>query len=303
MNTSSFGVERGTLIRVPATANLMIDSDDRNKQLNPSPFQFSIYRSQTIIPGYFSRIGATEVVVEWCQNNINGPLNQISLDVSGYSFTATIAPGIYNVAQCLDAILAEANTELKTHFGPLASVLSVVDLSGNVAITSNNGVLLEVPDDAVNNPNGSIDPNADSISLAQRLDISIGDGAEKLIIVNCPDLRPYRYMDIVSENLTAVQDVKDATTQTLDRNVLCRWYFSEDTPSGNDAYGFPILMGYERYCRRRIFNPPKQIKWEQNLPVSNLTFSCYDPDGNLLLDLGVGTSLTNWLMTLQLSEG
>ena len=292
MNTSSFGVERGTLIRVPATANLMIDSDDRDKVRDPSPFQFSIYRSQTIIPGYFSRIGATEVVVEWCQNNINGPTNDsMDLDVSGTPITISIAPGIYNVAQCLDAVVADLNTQCVSTFGPgAANLFSIVQQNGQVLLKTRNGTTFEFP-------------TQQPSTLAMQLDLPLGESPEAFAVINCPDLRPYRYMDIVSENLTSVQDVKDATTQTLDRNVLCRWYFSEDTPSGNDAYGFPILMGYERYCRRRIFNPPKQIKWEQNLPVSNLTFACYDPEGNLLQDQGAATSMTNWLMTLQLSEG
>ena len=301
MNTSSFGVEKGTLIRVPAVANLMVDSADR--PIGSSPFQFQIYRPQPLMSGFFTRIAPTEVVVEWCQNNINPPYNEITLDVSGYTFTVDIAPGIYNVAQCLDAVVTEANTDLKIHFPAGFPTLSVQDVSGGTVIKANNGVLLSVPDDAINNPNSNPNPNGDRISLAQRLDVSIGEDPEPIILINCPDLRPYRYMDIVCEYLTAVQDAKDGTTQIRDRDVLIRWYFSDDVPSAVDSYGFPILMGYDRYCRRRIYNPPKQIKWEQNTPITNLTFSCYDPDGNLLVDQGSATPATNWLMTLQLSEG
>jgi hypothetical protein len=303
MNTSSFGVEKGTLIKQPAISNLMVDSADRDESRNPSPFDFQIARRQTLLSGFFGRIATTEVVVEWCQNNINAPQNRISLDVSGFVFTTTIAPGIYNVAQAVDAIIAEANRLLTVQFAATAPVLSVVDLSGGVVIKANNNVLLSVPDNAVNNPTGVANPNLLSVSLAERLDVTIGEDPEIIILINCPDLRPYRYMDIVCEDLTSVQDAKDATTQLISRDVLCRWYFSEDTPGFNDSLGFPILMGYERYCRRRIFNPPKQIKWEQNTNIGNLTFRCYDPDGDLLVDVGAAQPQTNFLMTLQCSEG
>ena len=58
-------------------------------------------------------------------------------------------------------------------------------------------------------------------------------------------------------------------------------------------------MGYTRFVRRRLYNPPKQIKWQPNQPMGNLSFQVYGDDGDLvtadLLD-------SNWLMTLQLSE-
>ena len=289
MNTSSFGVEKATLIRVPAVANLMVDSADRDSTLFPSPFQFQIVRNQPLMSGFFTRIGTTEVVVEWCQNNIVGNQNDfVIFDVSGWTTPGIqIAPGVYNVAQCLDALVAALNPVVKAHFGAGCPTnlfdIQIVD-GASVQLLTSNGTTFSVQ----------------SGTLANQLDFLTDEPPEAFNIVACPDLRPYRYMDIVCEYLTAVQDAKDGTTQTYDRDVLIRWYFSEDTPSGNDAYGFPILMGYERYCRRRIYNPPKQIKWEQNTPITNLTFACYDEFGNIIQN---PDSKTQWLMTLQLSEG
>ena len=58
-------------------------------------------------------------------------------------------------------------------------------------------------------------------------------------------------------------------------------------------------MGYKPFCLRRIFNPPKQIKWDQNLPVAGvMDFALYDNNGKL----AATTDTTNFLMTLQVSE-
>ena len=286
MNTSAFGVEKATLIRVPATANLMVDSADRSS-VSPSCFNFQIAKPQPLINGYFSRIGATEVVFEWCEDNINATTgNTVGLrDLSGNLTTITIPPGKYTVAQALDAIVAGFNTSAlgaTRDFSVSTTKVPgqvVIDISG--AAVGVTGITTLFP-------------------LWGRLDVGAPANPTNTLFIICPDLRPYRYLDIVCEQLTQVQDVQDAATQTYDRNVLVRWYFSEDTPSGSDAYGFPILMGYERFCRRRIYNPPKQIKWEQNLQVGNLSFSVFDDNGDLLPS---SDAKTNWLMTLQLSEG
>lgn len=98
--------------------------------------------------------------------------------------------------------------------------------------------------------------------------------------------------------LTYNQAVKDASTSPNERDVLCRWYFDYDNQTPTDGYGFPILMGYAPFCLRRLFNPPKQIQWETNIPVGNLSFQLYDDDGTLV----PVNSRTEYLMTLQVSE-
>ena len=287
MNTSSFGVERGTLIRVPATANLMFDSADRNTAINPSAWDFSIYKSQALINGYFSRIGATEVVMEWCEDNINATLgNTVGLrDLSGALTTITIPPGKYTVAQALNAIVAGFNASALASGAVRTFSVSTTKVPGQVCIDiSGLGVIV----------------TNTTTPLWQRLDYGSLTATTNTILIICPDLRPVRYVDIVTDKLTAVQDVQDAATSTTDRNVLVRWYFSYDEQNLSDAYGFPILMGYTRFCLRRLYNPPKQIKWEQNLPIGGLQFQVYDDNGNLLPPSDANT---NWLMTLQLSEG
>jgi hypothetical protein len=288
MNTSAFGVERGTLIRVPATANLMIDSADRNSSVYPSAWNFTISKNQPYVSGFFSRIGATEVVLEWCEDNISAPNNTVGLrDLSGNMETITIPPGKYTIAQALNAIVAGFNAS------PLASG-SIRQFS--VSTTKVPGqVVIDISGLAV-----GVNGITTAFPLWSRLDVGAAANPTNTLLILCPDLRPYRYIDFVSDNLTSVQDARDASTATTDRTVLNRWYFSYDEQNLLDQYGFPILMGYTRFCLRRLYNPPKQIKWEQNLPISNLAFSVYDDSGNLL---ATSDDSSQWLMTLQLSEG
>jgi hypothetical protein len=282
MNTSAFGVERGTLIRVPAVANLMVDSADRDTNQFPNPFSFQINKKQPYVTGFFSRIGATEVVLEWCYDNINTSNNTWIVDVSGATLTTTVPIGIYTVEQLINALKASFEAQHPTY------TLTIDSADGQVVLTPAG------PDGP-----GPVDTVVSPINTLLDLSGITITGTEQGLLVGCPDLRPFRYVDIVSENLTAVQDAKDATTQTYDRNVLVRWYFSFDDPPQLDSLGFPILMGYTRFCLRRIYNPPKQIKWEQNLPISNLAFAVYDPSGNIVK----GNADDNFLITLQLSEG
>jgi hypothetical protein len=290
MNTSAFGVEKATLIRYPSTANLMIDSEDRSLVRDPSAWDFQITKKQALLNGFFTRVGATEVVMEWCEPNIASKYNNntITFDLSGTGAntftgqeTLTIPEGQYTVFELLQQIKEELN-----------------DLSGTTGITFidntsfGSALILEAK-------GGEFFIPPITEVLVEQLGLATGDW-DFLFVPNCPDLRPYRYLDFVCEQLTAVQDVKDSSTQVIARDTIVRWYFAEDVPETLDAGDYPILQGYLSFKRRRLYNPPKQIKWEQNLSLGNLRWSVYAPDGELAEESNIDT---NWLMTLQLSEG
>lgn len=275
---SSYGPEKAVTIRYPATANLMIDSNDRDTTRFPSAWDFQITKSQSIQNGFFTRVGTTEVVLEWCEPNL--VLQDITFDISGASVrsnqTVTYASESLTVADLLDSIctnLAGAN----------GCTFTVSQKLGYWGIDCSGGKFTVV-----------------STPLAVNLGLNIGGAlATRQIINECTDIRRFRYIDITSPQLTYAQDLKDNSTQTVNRDVLCRWYFAEDVPENRDQYGFPILQGYLPFVRRRIFNPPKQIKWDNNLPLGNLVFQTFDQDGTLL---SPSDAQTEFLMTLQLSE-
>ena len=304
MNTSAFGVEKGTNVRVPSTANLMVDSADRFAYTTTSPWDFSITKKQNLINGYFTRIGVTEVVLDWGYPNVSsyaGPTqsgNNIYkvTEISGVTLTpaqtVTLPDNNYTVEEVLDTLVSLLNAVNWAGAGAPAPapVFSVGTVNGQTGLLCTRTFKF--------------------LSSNNSIDSVLGCGLQSGVAINLmivrptADLRPYVYIDFVCDQLTAVQDVKDTSTQQVTRDVLTRWYFDEDTQEGYDGYGFPIFMGYKPFRRRRIFNPPKQIKWEQNFNVGNLKFSVYDNIGNLLPYSAANgqTIANNWRMTLQLSE-
>jgi hypothetical protein len=275
----------------------MVDSADRNENIFPSPFDFQITKSNSLLNGFFSRIGTTEVVLEWCQPNISAALgnNTVVMDVSGVGaldisgiITLTLPSGNYTVAQACDAI-CDLFLDNYNVLSPNNPILGVNQTSLGVLFSSvapNLFLFRFLPGPLVNQLN-ILSPVAPPTLASTAL-------------VGCPDLRPYRYIDFVSSDLTLCQDVKDSSTAPIVRDVLCRWYFAWDEPPELDALGFPILMGYTRFAARRIFNPPKQIKWDNTIPIGNLRFQVYS-DAGVLLSPPMNT-VNNWLMTLQVSE-
>lgn len=296
--TEFFPSEKGVPIRYPSVANLMVDSKDRTEPLVSSPWDFQITKKYSTANGYFTRIGTTEVVLEWCANNISPDLsnNLIFVDISGTGMSSyfdtidvELIEASMTIEEVLDAIVADLNTQLVAAGESIVFTVNPNN-QGGVTIDCSGAYFFFEPS-----------------KLSEQLDLSLKGSSpfvstptSTYLFVDCPDIRPYRFIDFISSDLTYCQDVKDSTTNDIARDVLCRWYFSEDTQESYDGYGFPILMGYRRFCRRRTFNPPKQIKWEANLPIGNMRFQVYGDDQKEIVN--VGFSKSNWLMTLQLSE-
>jgi len=291
MNT--YGVDKGVTLRVPATANLMIDSQDGTKDpsglIRKNPWNFQIFKKQSVINGFFTRVGTTEVVLEWNNPNISGDLSNNELnfiDASGVTQTIILNPAFYTVEQILE--------RLKTEFGNLGITM---DINYDPSVLNDYPCNLEFSEDVEFLPS----------QLTFMLGLS-GDARTTYYLTNV-DLRAYRYLDFVSSDLTYAQDVKDSSTNAVERDVLCRWYMTYDNATPQiDAYGFPVLMGYTPFFIRRLYNPPKQIKWDNNLPLGQLNFQVYGATtGPSRFDqkLVVAPSYdgkSNWLMTLQLSE-
>jgi hypothetical protein len=274
--------DMGVQTRVPATANLMIDSADRT---TGNMDNFAITKNQSILNGFFNRIGTTELVLEWFTPNLFGigANRTFTVNVGGTPYSVLLSTGFYTVAGALNAIVAKLNAI------PVPAVtFSITQVAGTTYLTG-TGNFFVVP-----------------TPLASRLemDVSVTPDDTKEVGADA-DLRPVRYLDFVSDQLTYNQELKDASTTTNDKNVLARWYFAFDQPPALDQYGFPILMGYNAFCLRRTFSPPKQIKWDSRQPVGQLSFQVFT-DQQVLLSANYGATFvnypSNWLMTLQVSE-
>ena len=279
--------EKGVPIRQPSTANLMIDSFDR-KISTSSPFAFDIIKNQSIMNGFFTRIGTTELVLEWRENNISNALQntQIVITQTGSpADTITVPSGLWTVYSALTYIVDALNT---IH-GAGTYVLDATN-PNNLILTATGGATFVVAQG----------------NLQNQLGLTVDVAPTAIMPILGADLRPFRYIDFVCSQLTYNQELKDGSTNPVNKDVLARWYFDWDSPPTLDAGNQPIYMGYSNFSARRLFNPPKQIKWSGNQPIGNLTFEVFGysmvyPNGVALSSI-YPTSLSNWLMTLQVSE-
>jgi hypothetical protein len=123
---------------------------------------------------------------------------------------------------------------------------------------------------------GTVSFNYNSGALATQLGLFPAPGVSTNVIYPAnPNIMPWRYVDMVCDQLTYCQDVKDSTTNNNQKDVLYRWYFAWDDSPNYDVYGFPILQGYTAFAQRRCIGFPKQIKWDPIQTVSNLKFESY----------------------------
>jgi hypothetical protein len=299
--------EKATPFRQPSVANLLLDSNDAIDITQSYSVQY--YKKHNLINGFFTRIAVTEIVLNWFEPNIPGgyTMNWIitqagvptTFVIGGGGGSLALQEGFYTVASLMAFVIKELNRlAINVSSGASAGTAAVF------ATTLSNGY----PEIVITNAGAADEVAVSSITgaLATILRLPangalIGAAANGgLELSPGIDLRPYTYLDFTSDQLTYTQDVKDSSSAAYTKDVLCRWYFAFDEPPALDALGYPILMGYTAFCLRRQFSPPKQIKWEQNLPVGGaLTVEVYGSDGRLADGM---TSPTSWLMTLQVSE-
>jgi hypothetical protein len=285
--------EKATPIRYPSIANLMVDSADRVPAVYPLCNDFQINKKNSLLNGFFTRVGATEVVMEW--NTPNVTTGQFAVDyTTNTSFTHIVIPeGFYTVAELLNDFVVRLN---RANENITWAALPLV--GGGVALEVTTGIntfaLVDIPGKGLLQTLFGLD----ALQRADFSPLTPATGPGDRVLLKTIDLRPTRYIDIVCNQLTNNQAVKDASTAPIVRDVLVRWYFDYDNQSPTDEYGYPILMGYTPFYLRRLYNPPKQIQWQTNIPIGNLSLQLYDSTGVLA---NVNSS-TEYLMTLQISE-
>lgn len=300
--------EGSQTIRYPATANLMIDSDDRNFQSalvqESSPWTFQLSQNQNIQNGFFTRIAATELVLTWNIPNINSAFgNQVFIfDISGDnvgSHAVSLPTGFYTAQKAIDCLVSAMNTAVgSTLFTVVQDCSGVgIDVSGNNEWYPFSEIPLPVQ--------LGFPPGYNTYAVTQ--------------YIQKPDLRAIKYLDFISQDLTYAQRVKDFNTTPTPQNVLQRWYMSWDDQNNLDSYGFPIYQSYTPFTSRKTYNPPKQIKYDNNLPIGNLRWEVwgrfnpaffsvapllngYAPLSQVLPPPDQVPDSSSWQMSLQLSE-
>jgi hypothetical protein len=282
--------ERGVDIREPSTAYLFINSRDRTNLTAPTADYYLASNTQ-IGAGFFTRMAVQEVVMEYSLFNINDTpvpydddgvprvyagTNYFRVTISGATLltvASSITPGFYNVAECMNALVAQLNV--------LTSPTYVWSISGDatfgaVITCRSGGNIVPV---AWRRTDGAENLVWLTLALSFRSDDASGNPVyvTQTYPYN-PALVQYTYIDIQSSQLTYNQNVRDSNTIPPNKSsgqadAIYRWYMAWDTPPDRDQYGFPILMSYEPFNCRRCIPFPKQIAWSPLQTLSSLNLN------------------------------
>lgn len=326
-------VDTGVTQRLSATSLFTIDAEDRFASYaekraapnlpyaqNASPYNFQITKP-SMLNGFMTRLGVTEVVFPWAIPNINVKTNKIILSYQigpAVPATATISvpSGFYTPNQ-LAAYLT-------------AQIAAVTGVPGFATVTyggslgfDNIPVFSYAVADAINNKiawqplpyNTTTYPYPNTTKqLFDLLGFTTGGAGGNDVLTAAPAYglvtycQAIRYVDIVCPQLVQCQSLGDATTQEIGRNALCRVYLTAGSASAELNANDPLFCppGCRPTTLYKMFSQPKQIKWNpaQNM-TSSLNFQVYDDTGALLdtSDISAGfTDYCDWSLTILASE-
>jgi hypothetical protein len=324
--------------RPTSTAILAIDSEDRFAdyndarkepgavpgRLNRSPYDFTIRKNESLMNGFFTRLGVTEVVFPWTLPNINLGTSsvRVTYDVGAGDVTTTVTLdlGFYTPSMIASA-LQTAIRNLDAGLAAFTMTYGVETLIGGTT-TQNPIFEYQTNDPAVTigfSPMPQTGPVYSNPLRKQLFDLlgftDYNNNVQADGQGNVTYCQFTRYIDIVCTQLTANQALKDTMSQVIARDVLCRVYIG-------DAQGVQstVLPSSSTFCPPgcmpttiyRDFTQPKQIMWIPNQPVPGfLQFTVYDDSGTPLTTGnpaadGAGAfsygNGANWSMTMLVTE-
>lgn len=322
--------------RPTSTAILAIDSEDRFRdnvaardittRAASSPYDFTINKNQSLMNGFFTRLGVTEVMFNWMIPNINYQTRIIGFDYRANGAAPIVASsillemGFYTPSMLASAIQTLVRAEDPVILGSFTMTYGV-NLDGQqepvFAYSTNTAAQVRFypldSDDMATPPDINIrsrqlfdllglmtytrivpDPSNGDFALA-------GQGYSTYCQVT-------RYIDIVCTQLTNNQALKDTMSQPVARDVLCRLYLSDSANSQAT-----VLPSSSTFCPAgcmpttlyKDFSQAKQIQWIPNQPVPGyLKFEVFDEDGNNLKLLATDDEDdgTNWAITVLVTE-
>ena len=322
-------------IRPPSTSLLTIDSEDRfssytqasasvlndSQAVNTTPYNFEIQKNESLMNGFFTRVGISEINFPWGIPNINQKTDTMAVFWAGTtsgSSNVTIFPGFYKPSQLAATLQAaiRAVTGIATFNLTYGNgVISDVNTPVFSYDTSDVGQLISFGPLAYNSADY---PYPDTTKQLFHL---LGFSDVNTVEVGRSGQGGYtfcqytRYVDICCFQLTNNQALKDQTSQTVARDMLARIYLGDANIPGNvDASGGSFCPpGCAPFTIHREYASPKQIQWIPNQPIpGRLVFQVFDDAGALLSEVLPSGAPENayaeqagyldWSMTLQVSE-
>ncbi len=312
----------GQTIRPSATALLTIDSEDRFKTVfgrrnavstigklyNWNPYDFQIVKSEALMNGFITRLGVSEIVFPTAAlPNINPKTDTINIIYNAGSGNQEVALKLTNGFYTPYVLASTMTSAVRSLATPLAAFTMVYGV-GNIPCfqykTNTTTTIAFFPNPG-NIPAYPYSENTrqlyDVLGMTYSQNSQLTAAQTATSITNCQDSR---YYDVICSQLTLNQSLKDASSQQIVRDSLCRIYIA-DTNAQNtvqcidQAYTPPGTAPTTIY---RNFTVPKQIQWIPNQSIpGNITIQVYDDNGNLLIPVVPGYGL-DWSMTLLASE-
>lgn len=341
------GIDSAFTQRPVSSAILGIDSEDRFKDgegraiissTNPeikSPYSFTITKETSILNGFFTRIGVTEVNWPWVLPNVNSRTRQIRVEyqpggVGPVTEVAIVLPdGFYTPAQLATAMQVavrniDASLNLFTMVYGIGAPLeplpcpqyasTVVSSIPAFTYNTNNATKIAFQPMVAPSTNAIAELNYPYPAYTRQLFDVLG------LNTNNQTLRTFwysgytfcqavKYFDIVCTQITNNQSLKDNSSQIVNRDMLCRIYVADPSaPSTTDPKSSTFCpAGCMPFNIYRNFATPKYVQWLPNQPVPGvLKVEAYSDDGTLLTKLDLNTergyNRENWSMTLLVSE-
>jgi len=309
-----------TTVRPSSTSLFVVDSEDRfpdyntsrgatSTSANISPYSFTISRAESLMNGFASRLGVTEINFPWGIPNIN-------VKTKGMSFTyddgrgpttlpITLTTGFYTPAE-----LATAIQSLVTPAVPTFTI--AYGVNNNPAFSYATGGTTTIGFNALAYNSAAYPWPTQTKQLFDLLGFTEANAALTTTgagsFTFCQSIR---YVDIVSPTLVYNQANRDTMSQNVSRNALCRIYLGDGGGSAQSSVSpsdpFYCPPGCAPLTIYRNFTQPKQIQWLGNQPIpGNLQFTVYDDTGAPLTEILTGGALQgeflDWSMTILISE-
>jgi hypothetical protein len=312
--------------RPTSTAIMAVDSEDRYKdyevarpvpltvrELNATPYDFTIQKNQPILNGAFSRLGVSEVCFQYAIPNINAKTSQIGFIYRIGAGPAvpqiiTLTPGFYTPNR-LASVLQTAVRALNAVLAPFTMVYGQ-DENPVFAYNSNDPNVSVCWFPRTTPVPGVVIPTK---TEKQLFDVLGFNDSNTILIANIlysggPTFcQSTRYIDIVCSQLTAYQSVKDGCSQPISRDMMCRLYIASPADPSTVSCSSPTFCppGCAPFTIYRDFSQAKQIQWMPNAPMGGyLRFEVFDDNGTNLIEADpfAGKTSINWSMTILATE-
>jgi len=297
-------------VRPSATALFTVNSadrfgtiaDKRDADLSvSSPYDFTIRKKESLLNGFFTRVGISEISFPIANPNVSGSTSLLSITWNagaGDNVETFIENGFFTPAEIATAL----QTEIRTYDASLLGATVTYGDFGDprFVIKSNSATTLWIR--PVNQPVAQ-GYTRNQIQMFDMLGFTDKNSGPAVSLISYATFfQKYQYLDIVSTLLTGNQNLKDSTSSPIDRNILCRLYVDYE-----NSYSVPASdplfapAGTTPFTIYRKFPVPKYVQWDVKQPIGQLNFQVYDQDG-VLLESFDGYGGMDWKMSVLVSE-